>query len=235
MLYIVCSVVLCCVVCRAFASGRGKGGPRPRRSPSRGPRRGPRHGPRPCRVDQRKQTLDRHSDLCTDTTRLIGSSPPQQSHSGSSRSRPLGFDRKLLLHPCPGIIFSSSRPLALVPSQTSLLDYQIFPVAATAEQSPSLCDRPPSGCNGGPPVCRRNLLSAAPCSKRGCRSQEGWEGIWPLEEAINLLDYIYHRLWQIRLILATGRDHPHPGQEAAWAPGGTMYVAKGPSDQESHR
>lgn len=64
-----------------------------------------------------KQTSDRHFDLCTDRTRLIGSSPPKgKSHNGSSRSRILGSDRKLLLHSQSWHIFSSSRHLSPLPS-----------------------------------------------------------------------------------------------------------------------
>lgn len=80
------------------------------------------------RGGEENKVSDRHFDLSTDRTRLIGSSPPQgQSHNGCYRPDILGPDRKLLLQSCSGIRYLlSSRPVTLVPSQTSLFRLSYF-------------------------------------------------------------------------------------------------------------
>lgn len=87
----------------------------------------------------KKQTSDRHFDLCTDRTRLIGSSPPKgKSHNGSSRSRVLGSDRKLLLHSQSWHIFSLVTAFeSSAVFENSFLDYQIFPVRCNDRAKPA--------------------------------------------------------------------------------------------------
>lgn len=132
-----------------------------------------------------KQTSDRHFDLCTDRTRLIGSSPPKgKSHNGSSRSRILGSDRKLLLHSQSWHIFSLVTAFeSSAVFENSFLDYQIFPVAATTEQSPLLYDRLQSGCNAmvalmfAAEICCQQRRAAG--SGSGTRERGGWNlSVW---------------------------------------------------------
>lgn len=126
-----------------------------------------------CGGEENKVSSDRHFDLSTDRTRLIGSSPPQGSLT-TAATVPTSWPRSqtvasfLLWH-----VFLSSRPLTLLPSLKHHFSTIRFSVAARRRQTPlaSLCDHLhlPPGCN----VAMVVLLSAAQicCQQRRASSE----------------------------------------------------------------
>lgn len=127
-----------------------------------------------CGGEENKVSSDRHFDLSTDGTRLIGSSPPQgESHNGCYRPGFLAPIANCCFIPALACLFIVTAFDSSAVSQTSLLDYQIF-CRRKEKANPAglcLCDHLhlPPGCN----VAMAVLMSAAQicCQQRRASSE----------------------------------------------------------------